>query len=178
MKMHFRNDTIQNVNAKSILVLGIGSPFADDTAGWLVADQLSHLDTLQPLIAVGKLRIESEDRPGLNLLYWLEQDYEQIILIDMVKTNLDETGNLYTLKAQEIIGFSGMLSSHNLGVSPSLALAEALGMRIDNVIFWGIEGNRYKPDEEISSEMLLAIDKVAKIITDDLLLLYSDTSMV
>lgn len=160
-----------------ILVLGIGSPFADDTAGWLVADQLSNLSALQKSQHNGNLTIISENRPGLNLLDYLQKDYDIIIMVDMVKTNFNETGNLYKLKAQEIIGFSGMLSSHNLGVSPSIALAEALGMRIDNLIFWGIEGNRYKPEEEISSEMLLAVDKVTKIIADDLLL-YGDTNII
>ncbi|HCY39193.1 MAG TPA: hypothetical protein DHV02_04955, partial [Neisseriales bacterium] len=126
-------------------------------AGWFVADQLSHLESLQTLISAGKLVIEAENRPGLSLLDWLHYDYEQIILVDMVKTNLAETGNIYQLKAQEIIGFSGMLSSHNLGVSPSLALAEVLGMNIQNIIFWGIEGERYKPEQEISAEMLAAV---------------------
>lgn len=152
-----------------ILILGIGSPFADDQAGWFVADQLSHLESLQTLISAGKLVIEAENRPGLSLLDWLHYDYEQIILVDMVKTNLAETGNIYQLKAQEIIGFSGMLSSHNLGVSPSLALAEVLGMNIQNIIFWGIEGERYKPHEEISPEMLLAVAKVTEQIQAHLL---------
>ena len=84
----------------------------------------------------------------------------------MVKTNLAETGNIYQLKAQEIIGFSGMLSSHNLGVSPSLALAEVLGMNIQNIIFWGIEGERYKPEQEISAEMLAAVAVVVTQIED------------
>lgn len=152
-----------------ILILGIGSPFADDQAGWFVADQLSHLESLQTLISAGKLVIEAENRPGLSLLDWLHYDYEQIILVDMVKTNLAETGNIYQLKAQEIIGFSGMLSSHNLGVSPSLALAEVLGMNIQNIIFWGIEGERYKPHEEISPKMLLAVAKVTEQIQAHLL---------
>lgn len=147
-----------------ILVLGIGSPFADDTAGWLVADQLSASKELQELIISGVLRIESEDRPGLNLLYWLEQEFSKIILVDMVKTNLLETGNIYTLHASEIIGFSGMLSSHNLGVSPSLALAEALGINISHVTFWGIEGERYKPHETISDSMLIAVNKTMQLI--------------
>ena len=149
-----------------ILILGIGSPFADDQAGWFVADQLSHMESLQALITAGKLVIEAENRPGLNLLDWLQHGYEQIILVDMVKTNLAETGNIYQLKAQEIIGFSGMLSSHNLGVSPSLALAEVLGMNIQNIIFWGIEGERYKPEQEISAEMLTAVAVVVTQIED------------
>ena len=152
-----------------ILILGIGSPFADDQAGWFVADQLSHLESLQTLISAGKLVIEAENRPGLSLLDWLHYDYEHIHLVDMVKTNLAETGNTYILQAKEIIGFSGMLSSHNLGVSPSLSLAEVLGIKISHVTFWGIEGERYKPHEEISPEMLLAVAKVTEQIQAHLL---------
>ena len=146
----------------TILVLGIGSPFADDQAGWLVADQLSHVEGLQDKIQSGELIIDADDRPGLNLLDWLH-------LVDMVKTNLAETGNTYILQAKEIIGFSGMLSSHNLGVSPSLALAEVLGIKISHVTFWGIEGERYKPHEEISPAMLLAVTKVTEQIQARLL---------
>ncbi len=148
----------------SILVLGIGSPFADDQAGWLVADKLKSVDQLQFKMEIGELVIESENRPGLNLLDWLQRGYQKIYLVDMVKTNLAKTGNLYELQAKEIIGFSGMLSSHNLGVSPSLALAEVLDYNISNIVFIGIEGERYQVGEEISSTMLSAVDVVVNIL--------------
>lgn len=148
----------------SILVLGIGSPFADDQAGWLVADQLKLAINLQSKIERGELLIESEDRPGLNLLDWLQHGYQKIYLVDMVKTNLAKTGNLYELQAKEIIGFSGMLSSHNLGVSPSLALAEVLGYNISNVMFLGIEGERYQVGEEISLAMVSAVSVVVDLL--------------
>lgn len=156
-----------------VLVLGIGSPFADDQAGWRVSDQLSHLESLKEYLASGKLHIESENRPGLDLLIWLQQDYEHIILVDMVKTNLLETGNIYVLQAKEIIGFSGMLSSHNLGVSPSLALAEVLGIKIDNIIFYGIEGERYKPEEVMSQAMSDAVAKVTIQVEQHILELFA-----
>jgi hydrogenase maturation protease len=156
-----------------VLVLGIGSPFADDRAGWRVSDQLSCMESLQKLLASGQLRIEAENRPGLDLLVWLQEDYQHIILVDMVKTNLLETGNIYVLKAKEIIGFSGMLSSHNLGVSPSLALAEVLGIKIDNIIFYGIEGERYKPEEVMSQTMLAAVAKVTTQIEQHILELFA-----
>ena len=76
----------------SILVLGIGSPFADDQAGWLVADKLKSLDPLQFKMEIGELVIESENRPGLNLLDWLQRGYQKIYLVDMVKTNLAKIG--------------------------------------------------------------------------------------
>lgn len=144
----------------TILVLGIGSPFADDQAGWLVADQLKLAVNLQSKIERGELLIESEDRPGLNLLDWLQRGYHKIYLVDMVKTNLAETGNIYELQAKDIIGFSGMLSSHNLGVSPSLALAEVLGYDISNITFLGIEGEFHQVSEEISPAMLAAVESV------------------
>jgi len=143
-----------------VLVLGIGSPFADDQAGWLVADQLSSVGSLQPYIANDSLKILAENRPGLNLIDYLQQEYTHVILVDMVKTNLLETGNIYHLHADEIIGFSGMLSSHNLGVSPSLALAQVLGINISNVTFWGIEGVRYLPDQKMSENMINAITNI------------------
>lgn len=153
----------------SILVLGIGSPFADDQAGWLVADQLKLAINLQSKIERGELLIESEDRPGLNLLDWLQHGYQKIYLVDMVKTNLAKTGNLYELQAKEIIGFSGMLSSHNLGVSPSLALAEVLGYNISNVMFLGIEGERYQVGEEISLAMVSAVSAVVDLLIKKLI---------
>lgn len=154
---------------KKILVLGIGSPFADDTAGWVVSDKLLTMPELQNYLINGSLNIMSDDRPGLNLIDYLMRDYQEIILVDMVKTNLEETGNIYHLKAKDIIGFSGMLSSHNLGVSPSLALADALGININNVTFWGIEGERFKPEEVMSIKMLEACDTVTQKILRQIL---------
>ncbi len=153
----------------SILVLGIGSPFADDQAGWLVADKLKSVDQLQFKMKIGELVIESENRPGLNLLDWLQRGYQKIYLVDMVKTNLAETGNLYELQAKDIIGFSGMLSSHNLGVSPSLALAEVLGYDISNITFLGIEGELHGVSEEISSAMLAAVESVVDLLITKLI---------
>lgn len=153
----------------TILVLGIGSPFADDQAGWLVADQLKLAVNLQSKIERRELLIESEDRPGLNLLDWLQHGYQKIYLVDMVKTNLAETGNFYELQAKDIIGFSGMLSSHNLGVSPSLALAEVLGYDISNITFLGIEGEFHQVSEEISPAMLAAVESVVDLLITKLI---------
>lgn len=149
---------------RHILVLGIGSPFADDTVGFVVADILTQDHILQKMQLNGKLTICCDDRPGIDLLSYLDKGHDKILLVDMVKTNLNETGNIYKLQAKEIIGFSGMLSSHNLGVSPSLALANALGINIEHITFWGIEGEKYCPEEDISPKML----STAKIVADQI----------
>ena len=150
------------------IILGLGSPFADDQAGWLVAEQLLSLPNLQSKIIDNELIIERLDRPGLNLLSWLQKDYSKLFLIDMVKTNLSSTGNIYVLKGHEIVGFSGMLSSHGLGVPNALALSEALGIDIRNVTVWGIEGELYSPSSCISKQMEQAVQKVTKQISAQL----------
>lgn len=43
-------------------------------------------------------------------------------------------------------------------------------MNIQNIIFWGIEGERYKPEQEISAEMLAAVAVVVTQIEDYLII--------
>lgn len=154
----------------AILILGIGSPLGDDRLGWLVAGKLREEIEINPLLKSQEILIEIADRPGLNLLNWLQADYQKVLLIDMMKTNQNQPGNIYRLAANEIIGFSGMLSSHSLGVSPSLALASALEIPIDHVEFWGIEGSKVTPDiETLTPGIAPAIDQVCNEIVNVLI---------
>ncbi len=149
------------------LILGIGSPFGDDRAGWLVVEELEQVPAIIEMVAKNLLTLEVTDRPGINLINWLLGDYQRIILIDMVKTNLEIPGSIYKLHANEIIGFSGMLSSHSLGVSASLALAKELRINIDNVEFWGIEGSVVSPESEVSQAILTGVSQVSQKILAD-----------
>ncbi|APC96710.1 hydrogenase maturation protease [Francisella frigiditurris] len=146
-----------------VLILGIGSPFADDQFGWLVADQL-----VQELESCNDLVIESVDRPGLNLLNYLNNDYERILLVDAVYAKT-KPGTFYHFKAEQILSFDGFLSSHSIGVAPSLALAQALSMNINNVEFFGVEIERiHQKDEEISEVVKEAIPSMATLIKEKL----------
>lgn len=148
------------------LVLGIGSPFGDDQFGWLVAKEIkemlkssqrSHID------------IEIADRPGLNLLRFLEKDYAQIILIDAVNAGV-EPGTPFILQSREILEFSGFLSSHNIGVAPSLALANALNMPIDHVLFYGVQGEHlFVKDDVMSDVVKKSVGNMAQMITHQLI---------
>lgn len=50
-----------------IKVLGIGSPFGDDQAGWKVAEALKQQLSVCPSISA-YVHIESIDRPGIRLI--------------------------------------------------------------------------------------------------------------
>ena len=133
-----------------ILILGIGSPFADDQLGWLVADKLAEIVNSKN---IDNIIVESVDRPGLNLLNYLDSNYNQILLIDAVYAK-SKPGTIYHLKASQILSFDGFLSSHSIGVSPSLALANALNMDISNIEFYGAEGERLNEKDDIVSDVI------------------------
>lgn len=147
------------------LILGIGSPFADDQFGWFVADKLAEIvkeKNIQNII------VESADRPGLNLLTYLDSNYEKVILIDAVYAKVTP-GTEFYFKAKDILSFSGFLSSHSVGVAPSLALADAIGMDISNVEFYGVEGQRIFENDEIVSDIVKdAIDTTIKKILNEI----------
>jgi hydrogenase maturation protease len=130
-------------------------------------EELEQVPAVIEMVAKNLLTLEVADRPGINLINWLLGDYQKIILIDMVKTNLEIPGSIYKLQANEIIGFSGMLSSHSLGVSASLALAKELRINIDNVEFWGIEGSVVSPESEVSQAILTGVSQVSQKILAD-----------
>ena len=87
---------------------------------------------------------------------YFEQDYQRIILIDAVNAKTAAIGQHFYLLPEEIIGFDGFLSSHNIGVSASLALAKALGRKIDHVVFYGIQGEVFHEKNQIISPKTMA----------------------
>lgn len=147
------------------LILGIGSPFADDQFGWFVADKLAEVVREKN---IQNITVESADRPGLNLLTFLDSGYDKIILIDAVYAKVTP-GTEFYFKAKDILSFGGFLSSHSVGVAPSLALANAIGMDISNVEFYGVEGQRiFEKDEILSDVVKGAIESMSKNIISKL----------
>ncbi|QUE31356.1 hydrogenase maturation protease [Francisella philomiragia] len=147
------------------LILGIGSPFADDQFGWFVADKLAEVVREKN---IQNITVESADRPGLNLLTFLDSGYDKIILIDAVYAKVTP-GTEFYFKAKDILSFGGFLSSHSVGVAPSLALADAIGMDISNIEFYGVEGQRiFEKDEILSDVVRDSIESMSKKIVNNL----------
>ncbi len=144
------------------IVLGVGSPFADDQIGWLVVRELLGRRECKYKINEKELILREVNRPGLNLLHLIDSDYTNLLIIDMVVTNLNEIGSIYILRGVEILGFSGMLSSHSFGVANSLGLAYVLGIDITKIVFCGIEGRQPDSKDNISNDVINAVPEVIK----------------
>lgn len=143
-----------------IVVLGVGSIYSDDRIGLLVAENLQNKSECQQLLNENLISIQFIDNTGISILKWLQLCKNQLIIIDMVKTNLNEIGQLFILKGDQIAGFSGMLSSHSFGVSNTLSLAKSLGIDISKVILFGIEGSCHSSSDIINPKLLGLIDEI------------------
>lgn len=126
-------DSRPSTERRGLRVIGLGSPFGDDAAGWLV---IEHLQTLIP--ARDEVELLVRDRPGVGLLRDLE-GVKEAILVDAVRSG-QPPGTLHRLTPEEAERLPATLfSSHGLGLAEALRLAHTLGSWPDVLEIHGIE---------------------------------------
>lgn len=118
-------------------IIGIGSPFGDDQAGWLALDALGEEAWVKVRLATGKLTLQKLDRPGLCLLEYL-RGYDYVILIDAVISPKHSPGIILKLKPDELARLEALTSSHGFGVAEALAMGAALGALPKRLEVWGV----------------------------------------
>ena len=103
-------------------ILGVGSPFGDDRAGWLVIDALkAKLDEHER--ACAGLQLAALDRPGAALLEHL-RGADRAVLIDAVR-GAWAPGTVVRLDPARLDA-NRQVSSHGFGVAEAFALGAAL----------------------------------------------------
>ena len=151
--------------AKSVVVIGIGSPFGADTLGWQVVEQLKFQ---QPPLS-NNIRLETCDRPGTLLLEYMK-GAKAAILVDAVKGGIP--GNVKLVSKKHLLQQSVLQSSHQLGVTETIALGEKLSLLPCELRLIGIEvGNTstlYSPDHEAIKKIIWPIlNEIEKITKTD-----------
>lgn len=137
-----------------VCILGIGSPSGDDQAGWLT------IDALLASGAGGGAVIEKLDRPGANLIPFLE-NASRAILIDAMQSG-GQVGGIRRFDAQDWPGYCHGLSSHGFGVLDALSLAKALGSLPPRLDLYGIEIGPVAPGDEPGNAIQAAARKLAR----------------
>lgn len=122
----------------TIKVIGIGSPFSNDSLGWQVINELKQQDRQHPIWPEQVELIET-DRPGINLIQML-QDTQFVILIDAIH---DESrhGEVIRLEKNQLSHSLNSISSHNLDVASAIALAEKLKLLPKMLVIIGLGVN-------------------------------------
>lgn len=107
----------------SIRVIGVGSPFGDDRAGWEV---VAALEAALRSAAIPPLRVDIRacDRPGAALVQLLA-GVPHAVIIDVALSAGSRAGSVRWLDEREIEARRAV-SSHGFGLAEALALARAL----------------------------------------------------
>jgi hydrogenase maturation protease len=108
----------------STRVIGVGSPFGDDRAGWEVVAALEtalHSAGAPP----PRVDIRACDRPGAALVQLLA-GVQHAVIIDVTLAAASRAGSVRWLGEREIEARRAV-SSHGFGLAEALALARALG---------------------------------------------------
>jgi hydrogenase maturation protease len=113
-----------------VRVIGLGSPYGDDRAGWAVIDRLAAWE--QPVPA-DLLRCTD---PALDLLPALV-DARRVLLVDAVDCGAPP-GTVDLWRGEAIGVVRSALSSHGLDAGQVLALGTRLGMVPDDLTLYGI----------------------------------------
>jgi len=115
-------------------VLGIGSPFGADQAGWHAIDLLAEA-------GLTDCELIKLDRPGSELLRYFE-DTQDLVLIDALLAD-GAPGSAVCLPRDALALAACRTSSHGFGVAEALQLAERLDLLPPHLLLIGI---RVGPD--------------------------------
>ena len=114
-----------------IRIIGIGSPFGDDSCGLVAARQLAHDPPVGAEVVIA-------DRPGTDLIELMD-GVEACLVIDAVRSDAPP-GTVHDLDLRDLPSSAARaVSSHDLGVAEAVQLAVALGRLPAHCRLLGIE---------------------------------------
>ena len=139
----------------SLVVFGVGHPdCGDDAAGPLVADLLANETCLHVRHVTGD--------PSVMLIDPLWLPDAEVAIVDAVVTGA-HPGAVHTWSMLELLVNAGPRGggTHDLDLTTTLRLAEALDRLPRHLTVIGIEGVRFTPGTEPSHAVLTAAERVA-----------------
>ncbi len=141
---------------RNVRIVGVGSPFGDDRAGWLAARYLEqYLEKRYPGLVQ---RCDLLDRPGTALLDYLKPDNGVILLLDAVVAQCGLAA-VSTYNFEDLAEAQG-ISSHGFGVAETLELGDTLGILHPEIYLLGLAGKKQAWQAPLLAEveMILGIE--------------------
>ena len=116
----------------STLVLGIGNPIlSDDGVGIEIARRIKKENS--------KLEVIETSEFGIALLD-LITDYDKLIIIDSIKTEKGEPGELYRLEPEDLMPAQDCSSAHGIGIATAFELGRKLAYKLpESVSIYAVE---------------------------------------
>jgi hydrogenase maturation protease len=117
-------------------IVGVGSPFGDDRAGWVATELLR----TSPLVAeeqAGAVAVSCCETPA-SLLAQDYGDAEALVVVDAIRSGASP-GTIRRLSGAELGQVQTPWSSHGLHIAEALALGQAMHALPPQVLLFGIE---------------------------------------
>lgn len=165
------NDTPENVPVR-ILIVGVGSMFGDDQAGWLTVDRLNELLKNNGGVPPVSVTIKLATIP-LDVLDWLS-GVSCLHVIDACQSE-SAAGSIHRIEYQNLTDILdarrlsfGNHSTHDFSISDVLKLAQQTGKLPPQVCIWAIDGKHFELQRFLSPGIAEAIESVAQQIHSEL----------
>ena len=147
----------------SVLVLGLGNPLrGDDGAGCQVIEELSRREL--------PLGIELLDGGAIGLgLLDLMEGWERVILVDAAEMGR-RPGEFLRLMPDDVLLISkpDSFSFHHAGLSEALALADALGRPLPEMVIFGIQPQKIGWGEGLSPAVEAALPALTDAVLNEI----------
>jgi hydrogenase maturation protease len=151
-----------------VRVLGLGSPFGDDRAGWVAVENLMQSDGFRAL-PEGFASAQICDPVGNNLLDAM-RGAGLAILIDAAQSGV-AAGTIRRLDVQNLEDGTEPCSSHGFGLSATLALGRALNDLPQEVVLFLVEvpaDAEFGPAENLSTSVAMAIPDLTAAVLNEI----------
>lgn len=146
---------------KPTLILGLGNPLqGDDGVGCRVIQALE-----QRTLPKG-VEVLDGGTPGVGLVNLLE-GRRQVIIIDAAEMGEPPgTVRQFPPEALALTGSAERFSLHRSGVADALHLAQALGMKLPRIVFFGVQPLQVGWGENLSAAVQAAVPQVVTAILE------------
>jgi hydrogenase maturation protease len=148
-----------------LTIIGIGSPFADDRAGWSVVETLV---LSKQVASYGENVVVTVCSSPASELLSLLMNTNIAVIVDAIRY-CGAPGTIYRLTdIDSPLPVMKVLSSHGIDLRSMCALAETLGQSPGIMIYYGIEaGSDSESGLEMCQSVGRAVARVAELIRRD-----------
>lgn len=153
----------EHQKAEMTLILGFGNPLQGDDGVGTCAVEMLNKHVLPP-----EVRVHDAGTPGFSLVSELE-GWKRVILIDAVRMGRSP-GSWRRFEPGEVrlLAADGMVSLHQPGLANALALAQALDLLPEEIIFYGIEPIGMNLFDELNPDVRDSVAEVIESIINEL----------
>ena len=153
---------MRSVTMKPVLVLGLGNPLQrDDGVGIRVVEELERRQLPD------HVEVMDGGTPGVGLINLIE-GRARVVIVDAAEMGR-RPGEVVRFRIQDVklTGSPERFSLHHSGVADALALAEALGAPLPEIVVYGVQPAQVSWGEELGSETAAALPALVETIIQE-----------